>query len=179
MYSPKSPYTQIALDAITRQLGVGITHPEPSPEIPAEIFTIRKGCFVSLHLKNGELRGCVGTIYPQENNLFEEIKRNAISAAFRDGRFKPLTINELDELEISVDILTLPEAVYAEDDLDPSIYGVIVSDDKHNRAVLLPGIGGIETIEQQMHIVKRKAGICQQVPWQELQVQRFTSNRYR
>jgi len=74
-----------------------------SPEMQA-----RAGAFVSLHLPDGELRGCIGTIEPVRDNLAEEIIENAISAATRDPRFPPMTPDELDTLDISVDVLTEP-----------------------------------------------------------------------
>ena len=180
MYLPQTPYTQIALDSILNNLDVkkGSTD-RTQVSIPEEFYTIQRACFVSLHNLDGELRGCIGTLYPQEKSLYFEIERNAVSAAFRDMRFTPLSLDEINDIEISVDVLTTPETITSADDLDPQIYGIIVSDDKHNRGVLLPGIEGITTVEQQINIVKRKAGICMQTPFEELEILRFTSNRYR
>ena len=54
-----------------------------------------------------------------------EIIRNAVEAGTRDPRFPPVTIEELNELDFSVDVLTEPEpAEYHE--LDPKKYGIIV-----------------------------------------------------
>jgi len=72
----------------------------------------------SLH-KNDELRGCIGTIEPTEANIAQEIIRNAISSATGDPRFNQVTADELPELQYSVDILTEPEPVTSEKDLDP------------------------------------------------------------
>lgn len=180
MFVPQTVYTQIALDALTRELKIHLPHQQRTNfTIPQEFYSLRKGCFVSIHTLDGELRGCIGTLYPQEKNIIEEISRNAKSAAFRDTRFSPLHSNEMGNVDLSVDVLTTPEKVFSKDDLDPQIFGVIVSDDQLNRAVLLPGIEGIESVDKQLKIVKRKAGICMNTPWQELQIERFTSNRYR
>src|SRR3990167_6959711 len=93
---------------------------------PDKLKKKRAGCFVSLHLKNNnELRGCIGTILPTCKNLAVEIINNAISAC-RDPRFLPLTKEELDTLDISVDILSEPEPIESEKLLDPKKYGVIV-----------------------------------------------------
>lgn len=89
-----------------------------------ELKKRKKGCFVSLH-KFGELRGCIGTIGPTQENLALEIIANAQSAALGDLRFPPVKEDELDDLVVSVDELGPIEACHFED-LDPKCYGVIV-----------------------------------------------------
>ena len=84
-------------------------HIQPPAELPQEMQA-PAGAFVSLHMRNGELRGCIGTIQPQCGSLAEEVIENAISAATRDPRFPPVRPDELIELEISVDVLTEPAA---------------------------------------------------------------------
>jgi len=176
MYQPKTIYTKVALETIINFLK-GITPQLPKDDIPEILLKACCGCFVSLHNTDGSLRGCIGTIEPVEENLFKEISRNAIAAAFRDSRFSPLTLEEMDEVEISVDVLTVPEEINDLDDLDPQIYGVIVSDGASKRAVLLPSIPSIDSIEKQINIVKRKAGL-NKVKNHQLKLYRFTSNRY-
>jgi len=83
----------------------------------------------------------------------------------------------MDDIEFSVDVLTVPEAIHDLDDLDPQIYGVIVTDGNYSRAVLLPSIPTIDTIEKQIDIVKRKAGLSK-ISNDKLTFYRFTSNRY-
>jgi AMMECR1 domain-containing protein len=112
-----------------------------------------------------------------EKNLLTEIKRNAVSAAFRDSRFEPLHEDEFENLEISVDVLSVPEQIEHPDDLDPEVYGVIVSDGTYHRAILLPSIEGIDTVEKQLSIVKRKAGLGHK-NWEDLTVYRITTTRY-
>ena len=177
MYHPKSIYTEIALAAICDYLkGKDTQKPIVGP-IPDELRNNRRACFVSLHKTDGSLRGCIGTLEPYERNLVEEISRNAVSAAFHDNRFNPLTEEELDDIELSVDVLTVPEPIHDLNDLDPEIYGVIVTDEKYSRAVLLPSIPSIDTVEKQIEIVKRKAGLSK-ISNDQLTFYRFTSNRY-
>jgi AmmeMemoRadiSam system protein A len=176
MYQPQSIYTKIALQSIVNRLS-RTSESLHQDEIPSEVLEQRRGCFVSLHKTDGSLRGCIGTIEAQEENLFKEIERNAISAAFNDSRFSSLTFDELEEIELSVDVLTEPEQIFDLDDLDPLIYGVIVSDESFSRAVLLPSIPTIDTVEKQIDIVKRKAGLSKRDN-ADLKFYRFTSNRY-
>lgn len=177
MYKPESPYTKIAYYTLYHQLLEDPDKPFLFPTVPKNLYQARIGCFVSLHKMDDRLRGCIGTIEPQEKNLVEEIRNNALSAAFRDHRFPPLTAEEFYEVKISVDVLTTPEAIASPDELDPEIYGVIVSDGASQRGILLPGIPGIESTTKQIRIVKQKAGLME-VDDHKLYYYRFTSNRY-
>ncbi len=133
----------------------------------------RHGAFVSLH-RRGELRGCIGTIRPTTTSLAEEIVRNAIEAATADPRFAPVAPDELADLEISVDVLHEPEPAMV-DELDPRSWGVIVSAG-HRRGLLLPDLEGVDTVEQQVAIARRKAGIP---AWEPVTIERFAVDRYR
>jgi AmmeMemoRadiSam system protein A/AmmeMemoRadiSam system protein B len=130
-----------------------------APQNVSGLLAARAACFVSLKTKEGELRGCIGTIEPVEDFLAEELITNAINACTRDPRFPPVETNELPGLTYSVDVLTAPEAAtFAE--LDPAVYGVIVEDEQGlRRGLLLPDIDGVETARRQVEIAARKAGI--------------------
>lgn len=142
---------------------------EVSPELKAPA-----GVFVSLK-KQGQLRGCIGTIAPTRPSAAEEILQNAISAAVNDPRFPEVRADELDELEYSVDILGAPEPIEGLEELDPSRYGVIVSRGER-RGLLLPDLEGIDTAEEQVAIAKQKAGIK---PGEPVQLERFEVVRYK
>jgi AmmeMemoRadiSam system protein A len=134
----------------------------------------RAGVFVSLK-KHGELRGCIGTFEPTQANIAEEIIVNAISSATRDPRFPPVNSAELEHLDYSVDILTKPEPVESPAELDPRKYGVIV-ESKGRRGLLLPDLEGVDTVEQQIDICRRKAGIF---PDEPIKLYRFEVKRYK
>ena len=125
--------------------------------LPAEMMNRRAGAFVSLH-KDGNLRGCIGTIAPTTDSIAEEILQNAISACSRDPRFSPVTVDEIDDIEYSVDILGEPERIFSLDDLDVKKYGVIV-ENNGRRGLLLPDLEGVDTVREQIAIAKKKAGI--------------------
>ncbi len=126
-------------------------------DLPQELLTRRAGAFVSIH-KNGQLRGCIGTISAVEECLAKEIIQNAISASSRDPRFSPITADELKYLEISVDVLGEAEPIDSPDQLDVKRYGVIVSHGR-KRGLLLPDLDGVDTVEEQIRIARQKAGI--------------------
>ncbi|MCR5338094.1 MAG: AmmeMemoRadiSam system protein A [Lachnospiraceae bacterium] len=133
---------------------------DPTKEIEESVDALsntRAGAFVSLH-KEGQLRGCIGTIAPTRENLAKEIIENAISAAVHDSRFTPVTEDELDKIEYSVDVLGEAEDIDSEELLDVKRYGVIVTKG-YKRGLLLPNLDGVDTIEEQLSIAKRKAGL--------------------
>ena len=147
----------------------------PAPENLSELLQQRAACFVSIKTREGDLRGCIGTIEPEKDTLAEEMIANAISAATRDPRFPPVRADELPNLKYSVDVLSQPELVRLED-LDPNFYGIIVEDqDGVRRGLLLPNLEGIDTAAKQVEIASRKAGIG---PGTEVKLWRFRAERY-
>jgi AmmeMemoRadiSam system protein A len=134
----------------------------------------RAGTFVSLHDSRGNLRGCIGTIEPQQPTVAQEVIQNAISAASRDPRFPPVQSEELGSLDIKVDVLSEPELIDSLDQLDPKRYGVIV-ESGWRRGLLLPDLEGVDTVEYQVDIAMRKAGIG---PGEPMQMYRFEVKRY-
>lgn len=149
--------------------------PLPLPNgLPDELTQHRAGVFVSLH-EHDRLRGCIGTIGPVTSSIAEEIIRNGISACSEDPRFLPVRVDELDQLEISVDVLSEAEPVDGPEELDPQRYGVIVSSGAR-RGLLLPMLDGIDTVEEQIEIAKRKAGIASHET--DIELQRFEVVRH-
>ncbi|MEG1331238.1 MAG: AmmeMemoRadiSam system protein A, partial [Eubacterium sp.] len=128
-------------------------------KVVAQLTEQCAGTFVTLY-KAGELRGCIGTIKPVTENLGEEIIRNAIEASSYDPRFLPVETQELYQLEVSVDILEIPEYIENKEELDPKRYGLIVEKGLR-RGLLLPNLTGIETAEEQLAMAKHKAGILE------------------
>lgn len=142
--------------------------------LPEELVQRKAGVFVSLK-KHGSLRGCIGTIEPVTSCIAKEIFRNAISAGTEDPRFAPVTENELPELIYSVDVLEKPEPIKDISELDVKRYGVIVTSGR-KRGLLLPNLEGVDTVEQQVAIAKKKAGIYDNEP---ITLERFEVVRHR
>ena len=127
-----------------------------------EMLHGRAGVFVSIH-KDGKLRGCIGTFLPTRENIAQEIISNAVSASTRDPRFDPIRPEELKWLEINVDVLSVPERISGMDELDVKRYGVIVSSGSR-RGLLLPDLEGVDTVEDQVGIARKKGGIREGEP---------------
>jgi len=140
--------------------------------LPDEMSESGYGAFVSLK-KRGQLRGCIGTITGVQDNLADEIIANAVSAGVRDPRFQPVEASELEDLDISVDVLFAPEPADISE-LDHIKYGVIVSSG-YRRGLLLPNLDGVDTVEEQLSIALQKAGIR---PNERYSIERFEVVRH-
>ena len=155
--SKEDSYVSLARNTIESYIRTE-TLPGFNEKLPPELLQNKAGVFVSLK-KHGELRGCIGTIAPTTDNIAQEIIQNAVSASTKDPRFYPVEVDELDELEYSVDVLGKPEAIGSASELDVYRYGVIVRNGSKS-GLLLPNLEGVDTIEQQLDIVLQKAGIA-------------------
>lgn len=169
---PNDSYVSLARKTIHEYIKNGKVISVPN-DLPME-FNYRAGVFVSLH-KFGLLRGCIGTFLPVTNSIAEEIIRNAIASSTEDDRFSPVRIDELDYLEINVDVLSTPEKISSIEELNPKKYGVIVSSG-FKRGLLLPDLDGIDTIDKQISIARRKGNIKDD---EEIRLERFEVIRHR
>lgn len=152
----RDPYVRLAQYAAENfvKSGKRISMPD---WVPTEMKQRKAGVFVSIK-KHGQLRGCIGTIAPTTGSIAEEIMRNAVASSVEDPRFVPVHPNELSDLTFSVDVLGEPEPITATYKLDVERYGVIVSKGRR-RGLLLPNLEGVDTVEEQLAIALRKAGI--------------------
>ena len=119
---------------------------EPRPATPLYSDTLSRpsGCFVTLNLA-GKLRGCIGTILPKEP-LATAVQHYALAAAFDDKRFPPVTVAELESIEIVVSALTVPTKLEFGngqellDKLTPAVHGVLLTYEGGKRATFLPQV---------------------------------------
>lgn len=169
----EDPWVRLARLSLETRIRQGHVLQSLPEGLPAELTEQAAGAFVSLH-KDGRLRGCIGTTAPTEENVAKEIVQNAVAAGTRDPRFPPVRADELEELEYSVDVLDQPEPVDSPAQLDPKTYGVIVSYGC-KRGLLLPDLDGVDTVEEQVAIARRKGGIREDDPYT---LQRFKVVRH-
>ncbi|MCX6811235.1 MAG: AmmeMemoRadiSam system protein A [Candidatus Berkelbacteria bacterium] len=167
----KDYYPKLATHALEEFLETGKNLSLPK-DCPKKLKEKKAGVFVSFH-KGDELRGCIGTYLPTQNCIGNEIIACAIAAG-RDPRFEPIKKDELPELKTKVDVLSLPEKTKIKD-LDPRVFGVIVKSIDGRKGLLLPDLGGVKTIEQQIEICRQKAGIS---PDEPVELYRFTVERH-
>ena len=165
-------YVKLARENLNHYFSQGKSIEDIS-NLPKELLNERHGVFVSLK-KFGNLRGCIGTIAPTTGSVGEEIIRNSIEAAMSDPRFPEVSEDEMDDIDISVDVLMDSEPCNKED-LDPKKYGVIVSLGMR-RGLLLPDLEGVDTIDEQLQIACDKADIDFN---EDYKIERFEVVRYK
>lgn len=84
----------------------------------------KSAVFVTL-TKKGQLRGCIGTTFPQEP-LYKAVINMAIAAATEDPRFNPVSLDELKDIKIEISILSPLKRVFSHKDIKEKIHGVVV-----------------------------------------------------
>ncbi|MDD5138969.1 MAG: AmmeMemoRadiSam system protein A [Verrucomicrobiales bacterium] len=149
--------------------------PATPPAASGEYLNEQRGVFVTLRHRNGNLRGCAGTIDPVCTNLVAETWRNACVAAFQDARFPPVAAAELADLRFHVNVIHSIEDISTPDELDPQRYGMIVFTADGRRGILLPGIEDIKTGEDQLKLAQTKGGIR---PNEPMKVRRFQVDHF-
>lgn len=128
----------LARNAIAGRFGEAPARTADSPELHAP-----GAVFVTL-TRNGQLRGCIGSLEAWRP-LGEDVRKNALAAAFHDPRFEPLAADELPATRVEVSLLEAPVALPCRDEADalarlrPGIDGVILSAGRH-RATFLPQV---------------------------------------
>lgn len=165
---------EIARSAIKTFLATG-DHEKNSAADPE--LTAKRGCFVTL-MKDGKLRGCVGT-FNDTDPLAENIARMAVAAAVQDTRFAPLTKDELAKVKIKISVLGPLEKVRSLDEIEIGKHGVLVQFGGR-RGTFLPEVA----VEQQWSVpefvtycAREKAGLgpeqCAQAEIYKYEVQKF------
>jgi len=99
--------------------------------------------FVTLTI-NCELRGCIGSMEAYRP-LLTDLLEHAANSAFKDTRFYPLTLEELDHINIEISVLTPRQEVTYQSATElkhkvrPLIDGVYLSSGRH-AATFLPQV---------------------------------------
>src|ERR1700674_195696 len=140
---------------------------EPPQPIPIDLQA-PSAVFVTLR-KDGELRGCVGSVRPDDAAPAHELARYGVASAVRHRDVEPVRLDEVGALTIKVQLLDPPEAINDISGLNPRTHGIIVRRGDR-QALLLPGIEGIDTAEQQLRAACDKAGIDRHAP---VELERF------
>ena len=130
----------------------------PPSDLP-DIFYEKLGVFVTLNLHQN-LRGCIG--YPEPYKpLIDAVLDVSLSAAFEDPRFYPLTLQEFNDIEIEVSVLTKPKEVKVVNykdylvKLEVGVDGLII-ENNYNRGLLLPQV----PVEQNWNIREFLENLC-------------------
>ncbi|NQS71571.1 MAG: AmmeMemoRadiSam system protein A [Desulfobulbaceae bacterium] len=115
-----------------------------NPVLAEPVFQRKQAAFVTLR-KNGTLRGCIGSLSAVES-LLDSVRHNAVNAALHDPRFPPLTLQELEQVQIEISVLGIPQPLPYTDvtdllhQLEPGKDGLILEGPGKARATFLPQV---------------------------------------
>ena len=101
----------LARSAIAAQLGLSQAAQDDRPWLKQQ-----GACFITV-TRDQKLRGCIGTLRAHRA-LDEDVKANAVAAAFRDPRFAPVDANELAAIALEISVLSALEAIRFADEPD-------------------------------------------------------------
>jgi AmmeMemoRadiSam system protein A len=139
--------------------------------------------FVTL-MKSDGLRGCIGTLQARRA-LRDDVRINAVAAAFGDPRFPPLRDDEFDDTSVEVSLLSSPERVESEEEagvlvrLRPDVDGVILEYGEQ-RATFLPQVWeSLPSPREFLIELKRKAGLPADFWSPSMQVSRYVVDKWR
>ena len=139
--------------------------------------------FVTL-TQNGQLRGCIGSLQAHRP-LDQDVRANAVAAAFRDPRFPPLTLAELARTRVEVSLLTAPVPMSFSSEADavsqlrPHVDGIILTAGQQ-RGTFLPQVWE-QLPEPRMFMahLKQKAGLPADWWSSEVQLQRYEVQKWK
>ena len=154
-------YKNYIIDVVRQSIIYTINGEEYIPEHIPPVLLELGASFVTIKI-NGALRGCIGSIYPTRPLILDLID-NAKNAGFEDPRFIPLTIDELENIQISVSLLSPIRRIKFKDEKDLLSkiypYGIIISE-HDKRAVYLPIVWEqLPDREIFLNSLKEKAGL--------------------
>ncbi|BAO29563.1 AmmeMemoRadiSam system protein B [Sulfuritalea hydrogenivorans] len=143
--------------------------------------------FVTL-TQNGDLRGCIGSL-EAHRSLDQDVRANAVAAAFSDPRFPPLTVAEFSRIRVEVSLLSAPQSMSFSSEADalrqlrPHVDGVILTagpGGQFRRGTFLPQVW--EQLPEPrlfMAHLKQKAGLP--VDWwsSEVELQRYEVQKWK
>ena len=169
----------LARAAIARELGIAI----PAPASAADWLQQPGSAFVTL-IRDSQLRGRNGTLIPVRS-LREDVTANALAAAFRDLRFKPLTAAELEMTLIEVSVLSALEPLAANNEaavlaqLRAGIDGLVFRYGHHRSSFLPEAWTQYADPEEFLAQLKYKAGLPPDFWDAAVEVQRYTVECWR
>lgn len=134
--------------------------------------------FVTLNLDE-QLRGCIGSLQAYRP-LIDDVRQNAVAAAFYDPRFQPLSKEEFPRILIEVSLLSKPESIRfsSEQDalaqLNPGTDGVVL-EFGHQRATYLPQVWAqLPDPETFISHLKAKAGLPEDFWSSDIRLSHYT-----
>jgi AmmeMemoRadiSam system protein A len=173
---------QALLTLARNAIGARFGH-APAPHPTPASLAAPGATFVTL-LRDGDLRGCVGTLEPRRS-LTADVVANALAAAFQDPRFPPLAAHEYPALTVEVSMLSPQEILDVQREADllnalrPGIDGLVLAYSQH-RATFLPQVWeALPDPAQFVAALKHKAGLRTSFWSPDIVVARYTVTKWK
>lgn len=169
---------RLARAAIAARFGASL------PSAPDAAWLAEPGAtFVTL-TQHGDLRGCIGSLSAYRP-LLEDVRANAVAAAFHDPRFEPLNEEELARTRVEVSLLSPMRPMLFDSERDalaqlrPGVDGVVFEHAGH-RSTFLPQVWEQLPIPGTfMSQLKRKAGLPGDFWSPQVRLSRYTVEKWK
>jgi AmmeMemoRadiSam system protein A len=148
----------IARNSIRTMLYEDKNYAIDNKKIP-EALKNQYGAFVTLKI-DGKLRGCIGR-FLSSDPLYEVVQSSALSSAFEDHRFYPLTKEEFDKVEVEITVLGPMKKITSINEIILGKHGIYIKNDLR-AGTMLPQVATENgwTVEQFLGYTSRdKAGL--------------------
>ncbi len=168
----------LARAAIASELSISRPAPDTLPWLKQH-----GACFITI-THAGSLRGCIGTLRPHRP-LVEDVRGNAVAAAFRDPRFKPLAAGEFDAVSLEISVLSALEPLAFTDERDAlgqlrAGTDGIVFEYGHHTSTFLPQVwDNIKEPADFLAHLKQKAGLPPDFWDRDVRLLRYTAKKWR
>ena len=174
MFNPKTNYAKIAYDAILFFVTTGQVKKSNENEI-TEDLKLNRACIVSVYDGNDNLKCSFGGIEPQKELLYDEIIENSVKAVNANPD-EPIVSNDLNNIKVYVDVVSIPNNVEDFAELKPHKHGLCIKDKKGKSGFILPNRKGVKTYDKQIELIKQQTGIKD--PIEDLEIKYFKITRY-
>ena len=168
----------LARAAIAVQLGLAHAAADDTPWLKSS-----GASFITLMLDR-KLRGCVGTLRAHRT-LAEDVRANAVAAAFRDPRFPPLEAGDLAGVALEVSVLSALEPLTFADEHDAlrqlrtGVDGVVFEYGHHTGTFLPQVWDDFKEPSEFLAHLKYKAGLPPDFWDVEVRLSRYTVFKWR
>lgn len=175
MYTPKTSYAKIAFELILFYKTTGQIRKMDDDKITPDL-KLNLACIISVVDLQDNILASFGNVYPENKTLYEEIVSNTIHL-LNDKKNKHITKDTLNEIKVYVDILSEPQRIQDLNEIKPLKHGIVIKNEKGKVGFVLPDLKNIKTVDKQIEIAKKQAGIKEKdAP--ELEVFSFKVTRY-
>jgi AmmeMemoRadiSam system protein A len=168
----------LARASIARELGLAHGAADDLPWLQGH-----GACFITV-TQGGNLRGCIGTLRPHRA-LREDVKANAVAAAFRDPRFKPLTLEEYGGIAVEISVLSGLDPLRFADEQDAlrqlrvGVDGVVFEYGHHTSTFLPQVWENLKEPAEFLNHLKYKAGLPPDFWHRDVKLMRYTVKKWR